>query len=234
MVGGFRRAGYTALNYALASIEAICCKWWLAQVYDELRARFRYGWDGDVVIVVHDEVACCCRPEIAGEVGSILVRHAIAAGEHYGLKVPLAAEYTIGRDWAGTPIEAAESDTPADLTIPDFLNRTVALISPSASNIIIPAETPMTEIITEFLPLERARDVEAHDFEAAPGAVLSWSTPTIHEWISGASPIVVIAAALRADTIIVRPAGLNGGKPVMVETAGTVTTIMPDTLTESA
>ena len=105
------RAQYTALNYALASIEAIVCKRWLVNVYDELCARFKYGWDGDVVIPlwVHDEIACCCRPEIAEQVGEILVRYAKEAGEYYQLKVPLGAEYKIGRTWAGDDDKAAPS-----------------------------------------------------------------------------------------------------------------------------
>jgi DNA polymerase I-like protein with 3'-5' exonuclease and polymerase domains len=107
------KAKYTALNYALTSVEAIVCKRWLVNVYDELRARFRYGWDGDVVIPlwVHDEIACCCRPEIADAVGEILVRHAKEAGEHFKLQVPLAAEYKIGTSWAG---DAAIGTAPAD------------------------------------------------------------------------------------------------------------------------
>jgi DNA polymerase-1 len=102
------RAQYTALNYALTSIEAITCKRWLANVSDELHARFHYGWDGDVVIVlwVHDELAVCCRPEIAAQVGDILARHAKEAGEHYKLNVPLDAESKIGRSWAGEPVDA--------------------------------------------------------------------------------------------------------------------------------
>jgi putative DNA primase/helicase len=101
------RAQYTALNYALTSIEAIVCKRWLVNVYDELCARFCYGWDGDVVIPlwIHDEIACCCRPEIADQVGEILVRHAKEAGEHFKLQVPLAAEYKVGKSWAGEPLE---------------------------------------------------------------------------------------------------------------------------------
>jgi DNA polymerase-1 len=100
------RALYTALNYQVTSSEAIVCKRWLVQVYDELCARFRYGWDGDVVITlwVHDEIACCCRPEIAAEVGEILARHAKAAGVPYGFKVPLDADYKTGQSWAGEPI----------------------------------------------------------------------------------------------------------------------------------
>jgi DNA polymerase I-like protein with 3'-5' exonuclease and polymerase domains len=129
------RAQYTALNYALTSIEAIVCKRWLVNVYDELCARFRYGWDGDVVIPlwVHDEIACCCRPEIADVVGEILVRHAKEAGEHFKLQVPLAAEYKIGRSWAGEPLENApgtnnhHDDVEADF---DTKSRQSTVISP--------------------------------------------------------------------------------------------------------
>jgi DNA polymerase I-like protein with 3'-5' exonuclease and polymerase domains len=105
------RAQYTALNYALTSIEAIVCKRWLTNVYDELCTRFRYGWDGDVVITlwVHDEIAACCRPEIADAVGEILVRHAKGAGEHFKLQVPLGAEYKVGKSWAGNDTIETES-----------------------------------------------------------------------------------------------------------------------------
>jgi putative DNA primase/helicase len=96
-------AQYKALNRIVTSAEAIICKRWLINVYDELCARFRYGWDGDVVITawVHDELVICCRPEIAREAGEIMVRHAREAGEFYDLKVPLDAEYKIGSSWAG-------------------------------------------------------------------------------------------------------------------------------------
>ena len=101
------RAIYTALNFIVTSSEAIICKRWLVRAYDELCARFRYGWDGDVVIVlwIHDELVCCCRPEIADQVGEILVRHAKEPGEFYKFKTPLDADYKIGRSWAGEAIE---------------------------------------------------------------------------------------------------------------------------------
>jgi Toprim domain/CHC2 zinc finger len=85
-------------------------------------ARFRYGWDGDVVIVlwIHDELVCACRPEIAAQVGEILVRHAKEPGEFYGFKVPLEADYKIGRSWAGEPIEvvAPAHSTPSIIPEP--------------------------------------------------------------------------------------------------------------------
>jgi DNA polymerase I-like protein with 3'-5' exonuclease and polymerase domains len=108
------RALYTVLNFLVTSSEAIICKRWLCNVFDELNQRFRYGWDGDCVIVlwVHDEIAVCCRPEIADQVGEIMVRHAKEAGEFYKFKVPLEAAYQIGKSWAGdiaAPDPATES-----------------------------------------------------------------------------------------------------------------------------
>jgi DNA polymerase I-like protein with 3'-5' exonuclease and polymerase domains len=109
------RAQYTALNYAVTSAEAIICKRWLVQVFSELCARFRYGWSGDAVITlwIHDEIAVCCRTEIAEQVGEILVRHAREPGEFYGFKVPLDADYKIGSSWAGEPIEPTAKLVPA-------------------------------------------------------------------------------------------------------------------------
>jgi DNA polymerase I len=101
------RALRSALNFIVTSSEAVICKRWLVRTYDELCARFRYGWDGDVVITlwVHDELVCCCRPEIAEEVGRIMVHHAKEPGEFYQFKVPLDAEYKIGCSWAGEPLD---------------------------------------------------------------------------------------------------------------------------------
>ena len=102
-------ADYKALNRIVTSSEAIICKTWLAAVYAELCARFRYGSEDKddvwIALWIHDEIVAVCRPEIAEQVGEILVRHARKAGEPYGFRVPLEAEFKIGRDWAGTPLE---------------------------------------------------------------------------------------------------------------------------------
>ena len=104
-------AKYKALNRLVTSAEAIVCKRWLINVYDELSARFHYGWDGDAVIVawIHDELVVCCRPDIAEQVGELMVRHAKEPGGFYDLRVPLDAEYKIGATWAGDNNEAAPS-----------------------------------------------------------------------------------------------------------------------------
>jgi DNA polymerase-1 len=123
------RAAYTALNYIVTSSEAIICKRWLADVYAELNERFRYGWNGDVVIAlwIHDEIVCYCRPDIADQVGEILVRHAKAAGEHYGFRVPLDADYKVGKSWSDEPktepkekltIDGIVADAPEATTTP--------------------------------------------------------------------------------------------------------------------
>jgi DNA polymerase I-like protein with 3'-5' exonuclease and polymerase domains len=105
-------AQHTSLNYLLVAAEAVVCKHWLIQVHDELAARF--GSDAYITLWVHDEIVCASKPAIAKEVGEIMVRHAKAAGEFYDLKVPLDAEYTIGRSWAGEPVDSVqESDAPA-------------------------------------------------------------------------------------------------------------------------
>ena len=102
-------ADFKALNRIVTSSEAIICKTWLVAVYAELCARFRYGSEDKddvwIALWIHDEIVAVCRPEIAEQVGEILVRHARKAGEPYGFRVPLEAEFKIGRDWAGTPLE---------------------------------------------------------------------------------------------------------------------------------
>ena len=66
------RAQHTALNYVITSSEAIICKRWLCNVYDELCTRFHYGWDGDCVRAVGARRDRRVLPtEIAEEVGKV-------------------------------------------------------------------------------------------------------------------------------------------------------------------
>jgi DNA polymerase I-like protein with 3'-5' exonuclease and polymerase domains len=96
------RSMHSVLNLLVTSAEAVICKRWLADTYDELRTTFRYGWDGDVVLVlwIHDEIVCCCRAELGDQVGEILVRNAKQAGDHYQFRMPLECTYKTGRSWA--------------------------------------------------------------------------------------------------------------------------------------
>ena len=67
--------------------------------------------------------------EIAEQVGEILVRHAKEAGEHFGLKRWLDAEFKIGRSWAGEPPNTEPPAPPAPL-VPE----------PAAMELTVPIE----------------------------------------------------------------------------------------------
>ena len=58
--------------------------------------------DAFVVANIHDEFQIEARPEIADEVGKIAVDSIIEAGLHFRLRVPLGAEYRVGKNWAET------------------------------------------------------------------------------------------------------------------------------------
>lgn len=98
------RSEHSALNFLIQSAGAIICKRWLVETFEECSAKFKLGWDGDFVFVLwcHDEIQICCKREIADEIGEIIVRHARAAGEPYGFRVPLDSKYVIGSSWADT------------------------------------------------------------------------------------------------------------------------------------
>lgn len=99
------RSKHSALNYLIASGEAILCKRWLCDAYDELNAKYKMGWDGDFVVVgwVHDEIQVACRnQEIADDIAKILVRCAEHAGDSYGFRTKLASGAKIGNTWKDT------------------------------------------------------------------------------------------------------------------------------------
>jgi DNA polymerase I-like protein with 3'-5' exonuclease and polymerase domains len=126
-------AQHSSLNFLLVAAEAVVTKRWLVEVSDELDARF--GDAAHIAMWVHDEIVVCCRPEIAEQVGELLVRHAKAAGEHFGLKVPVDADYKVGRNWAGEPIKDA---APAEAAA-------IVLASTDAASIVpAPIEMPET------------------------------------------------------------------------------------------
>jgi DNA polymerase-1 len=158
-------ADYKALNRIVTASEAVLCKQWLAAVYHELHARFRYGPDGDayVCLWIHDELVVCCRREIAEQVSEILVRHAKTAGKPYDFRVPLEAEVTIARDWAGTqPDDAAPGSSLS--TSPSDDTATGDEVDADARN----SPTISTETLSEELVETTA--------EASP-----WSTPGMAE-----------------------------------------------------
>jgi DNA polymerase I len=187
-------AQYKALNRIVTSAEAIVCKRWLVRVHDELRARFHCGWDGDVVITawIHDELVCCCRPELAKEIGDLMVRHAKEPGEFYGLKVPLDADYQIGRTWAGDPIE--------DATVPDAPS---IMPEPAEAPIVTPAD--LEELDADE---ENSAELGDHDeSDEAPDAdvVVETPIPGLEDAIKATRAFIAAAASGRREETSTEP-----------------------------
>ena len=56
-----------------------------------------------VIANIHDEFNQIeAKPNIADEVGKLAVESIKEAGEHFKLRVPLGAEYRVGKNWAET------------------------------------------------------------------------------------------------------------------------------------
>jgi DNA polymerase I-like protein with 3'-5' exonuclease and polymerase domains len=115
------RAQHVALNYLITSSEAVITKRWLVRVYDELCERFKYGWDGDVVLAlwVHDELVAYAKAKLADQVGEILVRHAREPATFYSFKAPLDADYVVAPSWAGELTMEVEGPPPGTVVLPD-------------------------------------------------------------------------------------------------------------------
>ena len=99
------RSAHSAVNLLLQSAGALIAKRWLIISRQELaKAGYKYGWDGDFVFCawVHDEVQVATREEIAEDVGNIIRRSAQTAGEGFGFKCGIDAEFSVGNSWATT------------------------------------------------------------------------------------------------------------------------------------
>lgn len=97
------RKAYAALNALLQGTGGIAMKLALVYHHDELIRR-GYEWDKDFAYMLnaHDEFQLECRPEIAEEVGELIVWSIEKAGKKLKLRCPLTGEYKIGKSWAET------------------------------------------------------------------------------------------------------------------------------------
>lgn len=91
------RSQHSALNALNQSCAAIIMKKALTILWDKLKDK-----DAFVVANIHDEFQIEAKPEISDEVGKIAVDSIVQAGEHFNLRVPLGAEYRVGKSWAET------------------------------------------------------------------------------------------------------------------------------------
>jgi DNA polymerase I len=98
------RSEHSALNFLIQSCGAILCKRWVCDVYEDLCSKYKWGWDGDFVMVlwVHDEIQIICREGLETEIGDIVVAHARKSGEPYGFRGPLDSTAKVGQTWRDT------------------------------------------------------------------------------------------------------------------------------------
>ena len=95
------RSEHRCLSQLLQSCGSLVSKWWVLLTYDEIKKH--YGEDAYIVGWIHDELQIACKNEaVAEDVGNIARRMAEEAGRTLNLKIPIAAEHTVGRTWLET------------------------------------------------------------------------------------------------------------------------------------
>jgi DNA polymerase-1 len=93
------RSEHAALNVLLQSAGALIAKKWVQLVDAEIQ---RQQLDATIIAWIHDEIQVAVKPEEADNVGNLARRMAQEAGRHFGFKIPIEAEYSVGRTWADT------------------------------------------------------------------------------------------------------------------------------------
>jgi DNA polymerase-1 len=93
------KSAHFGMSSYLQAGEAIIMKRAMVESFKEIKKK---GLDAFQVAVVHDEMQYDCAEDCAEEVGNILRRHIIEAGEYYKLCCPLDGEYVIGNNWLET------------------------------------------------------------------------------------------------------------------------------------
>jgi len=97
------RSPHAALNTLLQGGGAIVMKKALVMLDDNLQQLgYREAGRYEFVCNVHDEFQIDSEESIAKEIGSLAASAIRRAGEHFGLKCPLAGAYEIGSNWAET------------------------------------------------------------------------------------------------------------------------------------
>ena len=93
------KSAHFGMSSYLQAGEAIIMKRAMVESFKEIKQK---GLDAFQVAVVHDEMQYDCAEDCAEEVGKILRKHIIEAGEYYKLNCPLDGEYVIGNNWLET------------------------------------------------------------------------------------------------------------------------------------
>jgi DNA polymerase-1 len=93
------RSEHSALNMLLQSCGAIVAKQWIVETHRLMREN---GIKFKQVAVVHDEIQASVPPSQAEKAGELMVEAAKIAGEKLGFRLPVDAEYSVGKNWSET------------------------------------------------------------------------------------------------------------------------------------
>jgi len=96
------RGQHSALNTLLQSGGAVIMKQALVILDADINTNPLLAGNVAFVANVHDEWQMETLPEIADLVGRTAADAIVRAGEHFGLRCPLAGSYDVGPNWAGT------------------------------------------------------------------------------------------------------------------------------------
>lgn len=92
-------SSHTSLNSLLQSAGAVICSKWVSLISKEIKEQ---KLDCTIVGWIHDEVQIAVRKGQEEYVGDLARKCAKEAGEAYSLRIPIDAEYAVGRSWADT------------------------------------------------------------------------------------------------------------------------------------
>jgi DNA polymerase-1 len=95
------RSNHAALNTLLQGSGAVVSKYWMIVANRNLTKRFGHNVVKQIAYV-HDELQFSCKADIAEAAGKIITDAAIEAGVRLGIKMPINAEFKVGRNWSET------------------------------------------------------------------------------------------------------------------------------------
>ena len=95
----FPRAKHMTLVYLLQGAEAILMKVATCYAFNWIK---KLGLDAKMVAHVHDEYQWEVRDDQTEEVGKLLAKAIVKAGEFLGLNVPMGGDFKVGQTWMDT------------------------------------------------------------------------------------------------------------------------------------
>ena len=91
--------GHKFLNYLLQGGAAVIAKRWMVRTHEHIK---NMSLCCHQLAFIHDELQFECDPKHVEDLKSILELSAVEAGEHYNMRIPIAAEAKDGETWADT------------------------------------------------------------------------------------------------------------------------------------